>query len=154
MTQDIVQAGSTFKPFALVAALWRASATRGTATPKPPDDTSLSLRSRFDGNAATAEVSAGQARHTTTATKPRHVDLVNATAESVNTAYTALNKKIGPSTPRRRDLRRLPEEHAGRHPEEVADPLKRPRGELTPPGRRRPRLRDVRRSGRPPRLVS
>ncbi|WP_046529660.1 transglycosylase domain-containing protein [Cellulomonas sp. FA1] len=85
-TFDKVQAGSTFKPFALVAGLQEG----------------IGLSTRFDGNSpqrfpewegGTKDVrnfgrgngqSFGQ------------IDLVKATADSVNTVYAALNIKVGP----------------------------------------------------------
>ena len=48
VTQDIAQAGSTFKPFALIAAL-EGKRDPGNCDPQAPGPDSLSLRSRVDG---------------------------------------------------------------------------------------------------------
>nr|BFF19571.1 hypothetical protein GCM10025730_30920 [Promicromonospora thailandica] len=94
-TQDIAQAGSTFKPFTLVAAL----------------EKNISLYSRWDGtspqeiegytnwNDQTQEEE--QATLTNFGTPPYgesypNVTLLDATANSVNTAYVHLNKEVGP----------------------------------------------------------
>ncbi|MFI6425078.1 transglycosylase domain-containing protein [Promicromonospora sp. NPDC050880] len=94
-TQDIAQAGSTFKPFTLVAAL----------------EQNVSLYSRWDGtspqeiegytnwNDETQEEE--QATLTNFGTPPYgesypNVTLLDATANSVNTAYVHLNKEVGP----------------------------------------------------------
>lgn len=81
-TDDRVQAGSTFKPFTLMGAL----------------ENKVPLTDTFDGDspynvegtdlwyANFGEVSYGE------------IDLVEATANSVNTAYIQLNEQIGPAT--------------------------------------------------------
>ncbi|MDO4791966.1 MAG: transglycosylase domain-containing protein [Buchananella hordeovulneris] len=83
-TDDRVQAGSTFKPFTLIGAL----------------ENDVKLTDYFDGNspynlegtdlwfANFGEVSYGP------------VNLIDATADSVNTAFIEVNKKIGPAVTR------------------------------------------------------
>jgi membrane peptidoglycan carboxypeptidase len=103
--QDTAQAGSTFKPFTLIAAL---EGDRDGAQTAPAglgvDDAiasgaPLSLRSRFDGRSPqtfpglpkpvkNAEGSYGM------------IDLVTATAHSVNTVFVALNQEVGPERTR------------------------------------------------------
>lgn len=103
--QDTAQAGSTFKPFTLIAAL---EGDRDGAQTAPAglgvDDVNrsggpLSLRSRFDGRSPqtfpglpkpvkNAEGSYGM------------IDLVTATAHSVNTVFVALNQEVGPERTR------------------------------------------------------
>ena len=78
-TQAGMQAGSTFKPFALAAAL----------------DSGVSLRSRYDGRSPMTfgsdyEVSNfGNAQY-------GYIDLLKATSSSVNTVYVQLNEDVGP----------------------------------------------------------
>ncbi|GAB3595621.1 hypothetical protein GCM10027446_21210 [Angustibacter peucedani] len=78
-TQAVMQAGSTFKPFALTAALKEG----------------ISLRSRYDGRSPQTfggnyEVS--NFGNTSFGT----IDLLTATANSVNTVYVGLNQDVGP----------------------------------------------------------
>jgi membrane peptidoglycan carboxypeptidase len=93
VTQDIAQAGSTFKPFGLIAGL-EGKRAKGDCSPKAPDSDSLSLRSTFDGRSPQ-----------TFGTFPvtnfdreqfGRINLVEATAHSVNTVFVALNDKVGP----------------------------------------------------------
>ena len=84
VTQDVAQAGSTFKPFALIAAL----------------ESGNSLRSRYDGDSlidvegfpeGVRNFGAGNGQSFGT------VDLVKATANSVNSVYAQLNVEVGPA---------------------------------------------------------
>ncbi len=97
VTQDEVQAGSTFKPFGLVAAL-EGKRDPGDCGPKPPDGDSLTLRSRFDGHSPQRFNGFDQPVTVTNFGNEQfgNIDLVRATAESVNTVYMALNEKVGP----------------------------------------------------------
>jgi membrane peptidoglycan carboxypeptidase len=94
VTQDIVQAGSTFKPFALVAALEGKRST-GSCDPQAPGSDALSLRSRFDGHSPQKIKGAGTVRNFGNE-QFGYIDLVTATAHSVNTVYVGLNRKVGP----------------------------------------------------------
>ena len=82
VTQDIAQAGSTFKPFTLIAAL----------------EEDISLRETYDGRSPgfiegfSEEDGVRNYGNTSYGT----MDLVEATAKSVNTVYAALNVEIGP----------------------------------------------------------
>ncbi|MDQ2625138.1 MAG: penicillin-binding protein, partial [Actinomycetota bacterium] len=86
VTQDIAQAGSTFKPFTLVAAL----------------EEGISLRTTYDGNSPAFVEGFPEERGVRNFgnTSFGTVDLVEATAKSVNTAYAALNVEIGPEKAR------------------------------------------------------
>ena len=97
VTQDTMQAGSTFKPFALVAGL-EGKRDAGDCSPKPPDDTSVSLRSRFDGNDGAKVEGFDKVKGVTNFGHESlgTIDLVKATAESVNSVYAALNVQVGP----------------------------------------------------------
>lgn len=79
VTQDIAQAGSTFKPFALLAALEQGVSLNKTYDSKTPQKFGAIEVENFDG------ISRGR------------VNLLNATKYSINTAYVALNQDIGPS---------------------------------------------------------
>jgi membrane peptidoglycan carboxypeptidase len=93
-TQDFMQAGSTFKPFALLAAL------QGKRIAKPGEckptvtDTAISLDSRFDGD--TPQDFAGKPVRNFSPVDYGMIDLRKMTASSVNTAYVNLNQEIGP----------------------------------------------------------
>jgi membrane peptidoglycan carboxypeptidase len=82
-TQATMQAGSTFKPFALMAAL----------------EDGVSLRSRYDGSSPRwfhgTKVSnfGGESLG--------RMDLLTATAKSVNTVYVDLNDQVGPARTRK-----------------------------------------------------
>lgn len=91
-TQDTMQAGSTFKPFTLLAALQGRRDAPEQCRPIVTDE-AISLDSRFDG-----------ASPQTFGTFPVRnfggrsfgwMDLRRATANSVNTVYVALNEKVG-----------------------------------------------------------
>jgi len=84
-TQDIAQAGSTFKPFTLIAAL----EGRNGATP-------VSLKSRFDGKSPQRFVGLQNPIKNFASESFGTIDLIEATEHSVNTVYVALNEKIGP----------------------------------------------------------
>lgn len=84
VTQDIAQAGSTFKPFALVAALENGkslSSTYNGANKKAVDGFDAPVRNFMGANFG-------------------DIDLVQATASSVNTVYAQLNVEIGPDKTR------------------------------------------------------
>ena len=100
MTQDIAQAGSTFKPFALIAAL-EGKRDPGNCDPQAPGPDSLSLRSRVDGRSP-QKFGHHAPVHNDEGNPPfGYVDLVTATAQSVNTAYmSAQPEDRSLSTPR------------------------------------------------------
>jgi membrane peptidoglycan carboxypeptidase len=86
VTQDTAQAGSTFKPFTLIAAL------EGSDSVEP-----VSLRSRYDGKSPlTIPGYTGNFRNYGNK-QFGMIDLVEATEHSVNTVYVALNHEIGPA---------------------------------------------------------
>lgn len=95
-TQDIAQAGSTFKPFTLVAAL-----EQGIPLTKTYDGTSpQEIEGYNNRNAETGEEE--QAVLTNFGQPPYgesypNVSLLDATANSVNTAYVHLNVEVGPA---------------------------------------------------------
>jgi membrane peptidoglycan carboxypeptidase len=94
--QDIVEAGSTFKPFGLIAGL-EGKREPGDCGPKAPDEDSLSLRSRFDGHSPQRIDGFRKGPVTNFGNEQfGSIDLVTATAHSVNTVYAALNDKAGP----------------------------------------------------------
>ena len=79
-TQSTMQAGSTFKPFALITALGQG----------------ISLKSRFSGSSP--KVVKGFSRPVVNFGDEQFgdIDLVQATENSVNTVYAQLNAKVGP----------------------------------------------------------
>jgi membrane peptidoglycan carboxypeptidase len=83
-TQDVVQAGSTFKPFTLIGAL----------------ENGHTLDETFDGNSPKIFPGANDGKDYPVNNFGLHdygpIDLVDATAHSVNTAYAELNEAIGP----------------------------------------------------------
>ena len=86
VTQDTAQAGSTFKPFTLVAALESGWSLRNTLDGSSP----RTFRQYVDGSGRPSPVNNFGRRGQGT------VDLVEATASSVNTAYVELNLDVGP----------------------------------------------------------
>jgi membrane peptidoglycan carboxypeptidase len=78
-TQAIMQAGSTFKPFALAAAL----------------ESGVSLRTRFDGSSP-QRFPGGYTVSNFGGEQFGRIDLLKATADSVNTVYVQLNEQVGP----------------------------------------------------------
>ena len=83
LTQDEVQAGSTFKPFTLIAAL----------------ESGKTLSSTLDGSSPRAfppGYPASDPLRNFGNENPGRVNLVEATAKSVNTAYVQLNQEVGP----------------------------------------------------------
>lgn len=96
VTQDIAQAGSTFKPFTLIAAL-EGKREPGNCDPQPPGKESLSLRSRVDGRSPqTFKGLDKPVKNDEGDGIYGDIDLVKATADSVNTAYVRLNEMITP----------------------------------------------------------
>ncbi|MFF2452398.1 transglycosylase domain-containing protein [Isoptericola sp. NPDC058082] len=88
-TQDVVQAGSTFKPFTLMAGL----------------ENDVTLEDRFDGQSGKVFPAANNGEDWTVpnfggANYGGSIDLTTATAHSVNTAYVQLNEEIGPEKTR------------------------------------------------------
>ncbi|MCF4120572.1 transglycosylase domain-containing protein [Antribacter sp. KLBMP9083] len=86
-TYDTAQAGSTFKPFTLLAGL----------------ESGVSIRQQFDGNNGLliegyANKDGEEDRGVTNFGNASfgQVDLIKATQDSINTAYVQLNKQIGP----------------------------------------------------------
>ena len=139
VTQDITQAGSTFKPFALVAAL-EGDRGPGNCDPQAPGPDSLSLRSRVDGHSP-QRFEDLNAPITNFAGDPPFgfIDLVTATAQSVNTAYVNLNKKVDPEHTREVAVcAGLPApRHGVGHTGVERRPQQRPRDEFAAPSRRR-----------------
>ena len=84
VTKDIAQGGSTFKPFTLVAAL----------------EAGVSLDETFDGSSGRELEGYDRPVRNFGDTDYGTVDLVEATASSVNTAYVELNQQVGPAATR------------------------------------------------------
>jgi len=82
VTQDIAQAGSTFKPFALIAAL----------------EDGVSLKTRFSGRSPMTVPGFDNKVHNFGNQSFGTIDLVSATANSVNTVYAQLGHQIGPES--------------------------------------------------------
>ena len=84
VTQDIAQAGSTFKPFALVAAL----------------ESHISLNSVYNGNTNRTVPGFASPVRNFLGENFGNINLIQATAYSVNTVYTQLNVDVGPDKTR------------------------------------------------------
>jgi membrane peptidoglycan carboxypeptidase len=98
VTQDIAQAGSTFKPFALVAAL----------------EDGISLDSVYNGNNNKVVPGFDSPVRNFIGESFGDINLVQATAYSVNTVYTQLNVDVGPQNTRDVAIRAgMPEDTAG-----------------------------------------
>jgi membrane peptidoglycan carboxypeptidase len=80
VTQDIAQAGSTFKPFTLVAAL----------------ENGVSLYSTFNGNNSVEVPGFDRPVTNYGGVSFGQISLLDATANSVNTVYAQLNTQVGP----------------------------------------------------------
>ncbi|MFP5345880.1 MAG: transglycosylase domain-containing protein, partial [Actinomycetes bacterium] len=78
-TQDIAQAGSTFKPFALVAGL----------------EQGISLRTTFNGNSGLSFPGFDRPVRNYGGSDFGEITLLKATASSVNTVYVGLNERVG-----------------------------------------------------------
>ncbi len=85
-TDAVMQAGSTFKPFALVAALNQGISTKTKFSGKSP--LQVPGLGRTGGISNEGNVSYGM------------VDLVTATAKSINTVFVQLNEQVGPKNTR------------------------------------------------------
>ena len=84
VTKDIAQGGSTFKPFTLVAAL----------------EAGISLEETFDGRSGREFEGYDRPVQNFGGSSYGQVDLLDATANSVNTAYVELNTQVGPAATR------------------------------------------------------
>jgi membrane peptidoglycan carboxypeptidase len=101
-TQDTAQAGSTFKPFTLIAAL-EGDPDRGVDP--------INLRSRYDGHSP-LKVDGYTVRNFGNE-QFKDIDLITATEHSVNTVYVALNSEVGPAHTREVAIRAGIPEHTG-----------------------------------------
>ncbi len=90
VTQDEAQAGSTFKPFTLVAALEQGMSLRETLDGSSP----RTFKGYTDGKGKAVPVNNFDRK------SEGRVNLVQATAKSVNTAYVELNLEVGPPATR------------------------------------------------------
>ena len=98
VTQDIAQAGSTFKPFALIAAL----------------EQGVSLDTKFSGKNNMTVPGFDKKVRNFNNENFKKIDLVKATANSVNTVFAQLGQKVGPGAVRDTAiLAGLPEDTAG-----------------------------------------
>lgn len=98
VTQDRAQAGSTFKPFTLVAGL----------------ESGVSLDRVFNGNSNREFPGFDRPVRNYGGTNYGQVTLTKATANSVNTAYVELNSEVGPEKTREVAIRAgLPEDTTG-----------------------------------------
>ncbi len=103
VTEDQAQAGSTFKPFTLLAALEGTEQGTGpTATPTPwpagnvdVSQTPVTLYSRFSGKSPMSFYPALPKPVRNADGSVGNVDLLYATAHSVNTVFVSLNELIG-----------------------------------------------------------
>jgi membrane peptidoglycan carboxypeptidase len=106
VTGDTAQAGSTFKPFTLVAALEGARRGADPTTSPPslneadndgtlPDGTPLSLRSRFDGSSPQTFAGLEKPVRNSSGHNYGKIDLIKATQDSVNTVFVGLNVQVG-----------------------------------------------------------
>ena len=82
-TRGVAQAGSTFKPFTLVAALEKGI----DLSAKYDGNNGIQVPGFYDGDRKVVNFGDG---------KYGQIDLVKATANSVNTVYAALNMEVGP----------------------------------------------------------
>jgi len=95
--QDIAEAGSTFKPFGLVAAL-EGRREPGDCAPKESGPDSMSLRTEYDGKSPLRLPEFGERGVSNFGgAQFGKIDLLKATANSVNTVFAQLNKDVGPA---------------------------------------------------------
>ena len=98
VTQDIAQAGSTFKPFALVAAL----------------EDNIALESVYDGRNKLTVSGFDKPVTNFVGESFRKIDLTTATAYSVNTVFAQLGQQVGPAAVKDVAIRAgVPENTAG-----------------------------------------
>ncbi len=88
-TQDNVQAGSTFKVFGLIAAL-EGNKDKEGAEP-------LSLKSRFSGRSPYRPKASPEQIKNFGGSQYGQIDLLTATANSVNTVYAQMNERVDPA---------------------------------------------------------
>lgn len=98
VTQDIAQAGSTFKPFALVAAL----------------ENGVSLKSVYSGASGMSLPGFDKPVRNFGGKSYGDIDVVQATASSVNSVYAQMNLQVGPEKTREVAIKAgIPEDTAG-----------------------------------------